>query len=377
MPEDYPTRADYFEIGRAELQARAAVRPPNQRLDVAQVDVEGSDLNIAIAWTAAMADESTRHLKLRMATLYLDSAEGEDLDRLVADRFAPAVVRNDETPAVVTLELGRFAGAFPAVNLPIGTKVRGPEGVEFETTQVGSVPLGSSGPIPVLAQSTSAGLQGNVGPNTLTKFVEPVAADPNLQVTNPEAAGGGDAQESDERLRERAREFFRQARRGTVGAIEFGALTVGGIRQASALEVVDDLTGIPTGVVQLYLADANGQANAALRTAVINALTEYRGAGVVVDVFSGSPFFADVVYALAFVAGTDTVAAFESIRQRTVAEVNRLRPNETLERALLGKILVEEPGVRATDSSIVTPAGDLVPSLGQVIRTTADRVTRV
>lgn len=376
MAEDFPTRSDYFEIARAEALSRSAARPPGQRLDPAMIDLEGSDINLIMAAGSAMADEATRHLKIRMAALYLDSAEGEDLDRLVADRFSPTIVRKASAPSVAAVELSRSAGAFPLVTLPVGTKFRTDNGTEFESKQVAPVPAGSSGPVRVDVEATAAGEQGNVAKGTITQIVKPTN-DPNLRVTNPEPAAGGDSEETDARLRARARLFFDQARRGTVGAIEFGALQLPGVRQASALELLSPLDGLPTGHVQLFIADANAQANAALRDAVLVKLREFRGAGVVVDVQATQPQFVSIVYQLAFNADVDTRAAFEAIRQRTVAEVNLLPPNAVLERALLTAILRRQAGVQARQESVVAPSGDLVPAPGFAIRTSVDRVTRV
>lgn len=368
-----PTRADYFEIGADEVLARSAARPPGQRLDAEQVRVEGSDINIVIASASAMAEEATRRFGLRLKALFVDGAEGEDLDRLVADRFAPEVVRRAAFAAVVTLSFFRTSGGFPATTIPTGTRVRSTNGVEFETTSTATIPAGSPGPVTAPARAVAAGLNGNVAAATLTTFVA-TPSDPALQVTNPERAAGGDDSETDARLRSRARDFWRTARRGTLSAIEFGALTVPGVRQATAIEEVDS-SGDPTGRVALYIADALGGGNAALVTQVRAALVEYRAAGVIVDVTAASPVFTPIRYRLRFSAGVDTTAAADQIRLTTIAVVNALRPAETLEVAALFEVARSVPGVIVLSDAIVEPVGDVIPAAGQVIRTSADLVT--
>lgn len=372
MP-DLPTRQTYFQIGADEVLARSAARPIGQRISAEEVFTEGSDINIVTASASAMAEEVTRQLALREKVLLLDGASGIDLDRIVGDRFSPTVVRKQAVPSVVPLIISRSLGPLAAITLPIGTKVRTGSSFEFATTSAVSLAAGSTGPVTVLAEATVAGTAGNVAAGTITQFSEP-PADPNLIVVNEEPAAGGDDEEKDPALRARARDFFRQARRGTLGAIEFGALTVPGVRQASAIEEVDP-GGLPTGRVSIFVADAQGQANSALVTAVLLALLEYRAAGIIVDVLSAIPEFVSIRFRLRFSASVNTTVAAESVRLAAVAAVNVLRPNAVLPVSLLFAAARSVPGVIVLDDAIVAPVGDLVPALGQVIRTRPDLVT--
>lgn len=372
MP-DLPNRTDYFNIGADDAFARSAVRSPEQRLSPEEIFTEGSDVNIMVAGASAMAEEVTRQLAIRTRNLYLEGAVGEDLDRLVGDRFSPTVVRKGATPAVAQVEFSRSAGPLAAVTIEEGTVLRTPDGIEFEVTATTGIPAASTGPITSTVEARETGISGNVAAGTITTF-KGGPPDPNIVVTNPEPAAGGDETETDERLRSRAKEFFRTARRGTLEAIEFGALTVEGVRQATAVEDVNAM-GQPTGRVQLFIADALGQANASLVTAVRNALLEYRAAGVVVDVFASAPVFVDIVYSLQFQSGVDTTLAFQAVQELTVSRVNQLRPNQTLQVSLLYEVARLIPGVIVPDDAVVEPVGDVVPVAGQVLRTSIDRIT--
>lgn len=370
---DTPTRSEFFDIGAAEIRARSDARPPGFRVNPEMVFVEGTDLNIVNAAASAMAEEVMRQVVLRASALMLDNARGEDLDRLVADRFSPTIARKTASPSIGEVVVTRVSGALPAVSLPAGTRIRTSGGVEVETTVLASVPLGSNGPVTIPAQARTAGITGNVAAGTLTQWVD-TPSDPQLLVTNPEPFAGGDATESDARLRARARNFFLTARRGTIAAIEFGALTVAGVRLATAVEEVDAL-GHPTGRVALYIADLLGQGNAALVAAVRSALVEYRAAGVYVDVIGAVPTFVSIRYRLRFAAGVDSTRAFALVRNATLAAVNALRPNATLDVSLLFAAARSVPGVIVLDDAIQEPIGDLVPAPGQAIRTRADLVT--
>ncbi len=372
MP-DLPTRVDLFNLGADEVLNRSAVRPPGQRLDPAQVFTSGSDINILIASSSAMAEEIMRQTALRVGALYLDGAEDIELDRLVADRYSTSVVRKDASPAAAILTISRVAGSLPAVTFPVGTKFKTQGGVEFISTVVSSISALSTGPTFVTVQAIQAGLTGNVAVGTITQFSVP-PSDPNLMVTNVEPAAGGDQRESDASLRERARAFFLSARRGTLAAIEFGALTVQGVRQATAVEEINS-AGDPTGRVYLYICDAQGNGNQLLVNAVRAALVEYRAAGIIVDVSGATPLFVPITYNLRFRAGIDTTTAFSQVQTATIAAVNALAPGQTLTVSLLFATARSVPGVIVLDDAIVAPIGDLVPVGGQVIRTRANLVT--
>lgn len=367
MTTALPTREDYFQVGAAEVFARSAQRPKATRISPEAVFTPGTDINIIIAACSAMADEATRHMAIRMAALYLDSAEGEDLDRLVQDRFSPTVVRKQAAPSVVPLEVRRTVPG-PAVSLSVGTVVRTETGIQFKLVQAAALALNSTGPVTVAAQAIQAGSVGNVQAGTITQFVQS-PPDPTMTITNPQPASGGSDVETDESLRERARQFYLTARRATLSAIEFGALTVEGVTSASAIEVTDPMTGLPTGHVLLYIADQNGQSNQILVQAVRNALLEWRAAGIVVDVLATAPQFEQVQYSIAFRSGVDTLAATEQLRALTVAAVNLLQPGEPLQRSLLFALARSIPGAIVSDSAVVVPAGDIVPDAARTIKT--------
>ncbi|HHH29099.1 MAG TPA: hypothetical protein ENK57_12250 [Polyangiaceae bacterium] len=368
---DLPTRADLFQTGADELFARSTVRPPGTRVSPEEVFTEGSDVNMLIAAASSMGEEVVARTAARLAALLVRSAEREDLDRLVSDRFSPTLARLEASAALVDLVFTAASGA-AAKTFPVDTRVRTPQAIEYRTLVAGSIPAGG-GVVTIRAQAIETGPAGNVLSGTITQLV---AQDPEVSVTNPERAAGGDDREPDRRLRARARDFFTAARRGTLAAIEFGARTVSGIRLATAVEEIDT-SGDPTGRVSLFISDAAGAGNAALAEQVRNALLEFRAAGIVVDVFAATPRFEAITFRLRFDTGIDSTIAFDQVRSRTIANVNALAPQKTLERALLFQSARQVEGVIVLDDAIVVPVGDIVPASGEVIRTRIDLVTAV
>ncbi len=355
------------------MLARSATRPPEQRITREAIYTEGTDANILLAGASAMADEIMRQLGAECAAHFLDSADGDALDRRVFDQFGDEVARKPPARAVVPLVFSRSNPAGPQLTLPIGYRVRTTRGTEFELAQVLAIAAGSVVPVAVAARAVQAGTAGNVAPRTLTQFVAQ-PPDTSLTVTNEEPAAGGADKESDSSLRRRARLFYRSARRGTLSAIAFGAETTPGIARANVIEELNAL-GEPTGIVYVYVADALGQGNSLLVQAVRDVLVEWRAAGVVCDVLGAVPRYEDVTYRLRFKPGTNTAAAFDEVRFLVVGEVNALAPGETLPKSLLMAVPRRVPGVIVLDDALVEPVGDVVPTGAEIIKTTPDLVT--
>lgn len=374
MP-DLPLRVDLVNLAADELRARSAQRPDGAKIDPSQVFTPGSDVNLVVNGGSAMAEEVLRQLAVRINALFLDGAKGEDLDRLVADRFSPTIVRKQATPAIGPVYVTRSSGARPAGVIPQNTRVKTNQNVEFLTQADLPIPAGLDGPFIVQTQAVNAGRAGNAPALAVNQFSVP-PFDTNLQVSNPEPMAGGDERELDDSLRNRARQFYLFARRGTIVAIENGALTVQGVRLATAVELTNP-DGSLSGHVALYISDAAGNGNAALVNAVRAAELEYRAAGVILDISASQPLFVSIGYRLRFTAAANTANAFDQVRLATVARVNALAPNQTLERSMLYAIARQVQGVVVLNDAVVEPVGDLVPAPGQVLRTRLDLVYQV
>lgn len=372
MP-DLPNRVELFNVFADEVLLRAEGRQTGRRITGAEIFTEGSDINLIAAGGAAMAEEVMRQLGRGLSALTLDGARGVELDRWCSDRYSGEVVRKAAAPARVRLQLARPGFTAGAGVYPSGSRVQTQGGVLFVTTADATFGATSVGPVTVEARAVNAGIGGNVPAGAINAFVtQPF--DPSITVTNPSFASGGAATENDASLRARARLFFLSARRGTLGAIEFGALTVDGVVQATAEEEVDGDDAL-TGRVFLYIADANGQANASLVAEVTLAVRAYRSAGLPVGVVGATPVFVPIQLALAFDANVDAGVAFNRVRTVVNGQVNQTRPNRTLYRSLITTAARSVPGVIVSDGAVVVPAGDVVPSTGQVIRTRLDLIT--
>lgn len=378
---DLPTRLDLFSRGRAYIQRTA------RKINPALVDVEGTNANIYVSVAAILASAVVRAIGYEASKLMLDSAQGVDLDRLVFDRYR--FTRKGASPSRCDVTISRPTFAAGAGTIPVGTRFKaGP--IEFVTTTAAS--LGATDLTTVArVRSVKAGADTRAPAGAINAFARIGDLwDRSLVVTNGEAAAGGEDAEKDEPFRERARAFKRASARGTLSAIEFGAMTVDGVAYAVASEIsagvfdaafaggYRDLPSfIPARIVELYIADTSGVASRALAADVETALLEWRAAGVTVIVRTSLPQIVPVVVRVSYRANVDTVSLQNAIRQAIVSFVSTLPPNRTLYVSDLVDVLkrFSDVGVIVEDGAVVSPAGDLVPDVGRSIRTTVEAVT--
>lgn len=375
MAAPLPTREDFFAVGARELLARQVGRPPAKRVTAAAVYTTGTNVNSALAAAAAMADEVMRHEAIRLNELFLDSSEDEALERLIADHIDPDLVRKQPSRAVVSLKLAR--GIPPSdgsvQTIAADSIVRTKAGVEFRLVSDVNFALNALGPIDATAQAVVAGTTGNVDESTITEFAAQ-PADTGIYIVQAEpAAGGGDLETNQDYLA-RAKAARKAQARGIIGAIELGAWSVPGIK-AVLVEEVTDSTGELTGQIRLYIADAAGRANTALVAQVREALTNYRAAGIPVDVQPTAPYYATIAYTLPVQAGYDGPAAIAQLKALVLGTVNLLKPGQPLQRSLLLALARSVPGLIVSDGCLTLPATDVTPMATQTIRTRMDLIT--
>lgn len=365
---DAPTRLDLYDIGRRYLLARA------KAIDPTTVDVAGSDANLFIGSQSFVAHAVVRHATDRFAAHLIGSARAEDLDRKLWDVYR--LPRKGAAAAVGSVRFFRLDLGAGAGTVDVGTKLTTDTGVEYVTTTTctfGSLDFEATCDV----RATSAGKESQVGRNQIRNVTNPAGLfDPSLQVTNDDPTAGGEPREEDPDYRQRGQDFWPSARRGTLSAIAFGARTVDGIASASAVEALDG-DARPARVVQLYVGDSSGVASRALGAEVDAALLEYRAAGIAVVTSLSVPTIVPVTLRLAFQAGVVTAPLSELIRAAVVGFVNSTPTSGTLYRNALGAVLTryQRAGLIPNGSSVVEPAGDVIPGPGTTLRTTLDQVT--
>jgi uncharacterized phage protein gp47/JayE len=371
------TRADLFSAGRQALAAT-----PGIRLNPTVADIPGSDLNVVLGMMATLGEEVSSRGATALRGVFAELARGSQLDQVIYDRSG--LLRFGAWPATVDLALIRPApssatpGTFSA-----GSLVQTGDGVQFALVQ-DAVFGDYDTEVDVEAQAVVAGAAGNVpnsNPTTGAGIVSFVTTpfDTTLTVQNGAPAAGGTDAESDISFLGRYRGYFATLARGTLGAIEYAALQVPGVAVATATEITDPTGGYPVAAISLVVGDLNGNATSSMLTAVSNSLLGYRAAGIPVYVTGGVVAYVSVAWSLAFAQGIDESLAISRVRAVTVAVAQFLPPgpaNGILYRANLIAAAQQVPGVVIADSSLESPAGDVVPtSAQQMLRVLPTSVT--
>lgn len=202
---------------------------------------------------------------------FIDIAQGVALDNVVA---LLGIVRNPALPAKghVTFFLKKpNQGKNPVVISP-RTRVADTKGRVFVVSEGGFInPGDKSVALPVIAQDP--GPDGNVGTGSITVMPTPPRG-VDGGVTNESPVTGGEAAESDDQLRERAKHALERAGNATLNAIKFAILEVDGVEGVEVRDHTIDDT-IPLGEVRVRYSGGDGQA-------IQQAIEDSRAAGILV-----------------------------------------------------------------------------------------------
>jgi len=270
-----PTVDELYTAARAETEAR----------DPSLTDWnDGSALDGVTGGGVILADQIIRIGLDRFAGRMIATATGSDLDSAVTDRY-PDLPRNLASASIGTLHVTR-GGSTGILTIPAGTQARATVNgrtITVATISAAYMPAVSSY-YDVVARCTETGTAGNLPPNSLTAFVSALAGDATATVNNLDYFAGGTADESDDAYRARAQAYPATLRKGTIAALEEGALTVPGV----AYVTVDESYVETLGEVRVYVGDPDGRGNSALSDLVETELENWRAAGVRVTVYPSS-----------------------------------------------------------------------------------------
>lgn len=311
----------------------------------------------------AMADAAIRFTSQSFKDTFIDGAEGDALTALVDDHLN--LQRQGATPAQSTITLTRTSagpgGTYPAGSV-VGTVFDASGNtVLFTLDADATFPNASNGPISANVTAQIAGRGGNASAGTITRLVT-VPFDSTISITNPADAGGGNEVETDHELRVRARNFWVTLRRGTIAALEFGALSVASVRIAKAFE--DAISGIVT----LVVSDSDGNSTVQMIGDVTTEIENWRAAGCIVTIVGGAPLIVNITGTPVYIDGIDRLVMNPLVVTAITERMRKLRQGEllyldTIKAAGIG---VDPDIIEAIPLS--TPTNTITPLSYQVIR---------
>lgn len=300
MATTVPSQQELYDLYKNEAQSR----------DSTLTDFEEGAINDCIAGGLSVAGEELSKLvvdkfnKTFFATSHGTEVTGDadDLEFLAKDHFGDLFARQGAQAAVGVVEFSRPNA--DAGNVTIGTDVivktnANAQGLEqrFQVTAAVTL-IGTTISASVVA--LVPGTDGNVLPGTIVN-IETALTDSSVVVANSTAASGGSATQTDPEYREFIRNGVERIRGATKTAIEAASKNVPGVEIATAIEdlqsviewdvsgssTIGDFFFIPR--VRLFVADANGAANAALVALVDAAVLLVRACGVKITVIGATP----------------------------------------------------------------------------------------
>lgn len=264
----------------------------------------GSIIDIFSGVVSVAVSEISRVLTDEFAKTYIDTAQGpeetggpDDLQRLLVDHFGEEFARPAASKATGIVTFSRPTTGAGNVTIPVDTIVKTPPNAsgEAQRFRVVSQVIMTGLTINASVEAVNAGIDGNVQASTVT-VIESVLTDNTVTVNNSAAFAGGEPIPNDAEYREFARNLLRTLRGGTLEAIVSAALNVPGVEMAVGKEFVipviewDIGPELPIGDYfliarpRLYIADANGSADATLVAAVRDAIEFVRAAGVFINI---------------------------------------------------------------------------------------------
>lgn len=203
---------------------------------------------------------------------FVDTADGPNLDRVVA---ILGLKRNEPDYATGMVTFTRDPGSNVDLTIPIGTLVtteekpdQDPPKKSYLTTQVGHMAAGKdSADVPV--QAAVPGRQMTSDAGTVIVMPRPVPGVKSLTNAEPIRFLGRD-RESDDQLRQRAKEALLASGRASVTSIENALLGMPGVRD---VHVTEEATA---GVIKVYVDGLTAQNSADIRQRI----DEVRAAGI-------------------------------------------------------------------------------------------------
>jgi uncharacterized phage protein gp47/JayE len=340
-----PSWQDMYDIFKVSAQER---RP--------SLTFQEGDVIDAIA--CAVASVGTVMLG-RFANLFLqnflDSSSGQELIRLARDR---GIEPPAASKSVGTLKFTRPSFVVGVGTIPAGTRVATDQNTVVKTLEdlnFGATDLSKT----IFAECEIAGKSGNVAPGTLIRIIDSLFD--SFTVTNETWFAGGEEAISNQDLRDLIRSSYLTSARATSSAIERGAKLTPGVRRV-------DVSVDESGVVNVYVADEEGNSNEALAARATKILEDWRAATDVVYVSPGTKTVIDFNILITVRSGLALEPLLVLVRQAVIAYARRLNPGEVLYKSAVESVARSVDPTSILNVQVISPAANISPAPNESLR---------
>lgn len=299
---------------------------------------EASDIGVRLKVLAGEVFSLSANIEWLKNQMFTKTATGEYLDLHAEER---GLERKEAKKAKGTLTFSRESELDYDVEIPQGTvcSLSGTEGIRYITTEGATLTAGNL-EVQVTAESEFGGSDKNTGQETIVVMVTPPVG--ITSVTNEAAFIGGTDAESDEVLRERILESYKNISNGSNKAFyKEEVLKYDGIHSASVIP-----TARGTGTVDVYVAGKGGVASESLISTIQNDISNLRELNLDVEVKSPTLVNVDVMMSIKIKPGY----IFSEVRTECQNAVNEFFDNlsigEQVIFAAMGHKIFEIEGVK-------------------------------
>lgn len=279
--------------------------------------------------------------------------------------------RKEGTKASTNVIFTRTVPNVSSVLIPVGTIVKTPSGLEFETTAPATIPSNLPNSNPVEALAMSVGVNYNVQASSITIMGTTVEGVDS--VNNGNAATGGVDRETDYQYKNRFQNYIEGLGRSNIAGLVAGGLSVPGITSVSVQELFPPVGNVN---VRLYVDDGSISGVSVAKVAEVQAVIDgdgtqenpgYRAAGVNVQALAPGVVVQNITATIEVLSGIDTDQTIIDINQGIIDYVNNLGVGANIIRNELIFAIMNVFGV--TDCVISLPAANVPIASSQVGRT--------
>lgn len=299
---------------------------------------DASDIGIRLKVLAGEIFSLGANVEWLKNQMFTKTATGECLDLHASER---GLTRKEANKSKGTLTFSRASALDYDVEIPQGTvcSLSGTEGIRYVTTQAATLTAGNL-TVEVPAESELGGNDKNTGEETIVVMVTPPVG--ITSVTNEAAFTGGTDAESDDILRERILESYRNISNGSNKAFyKEEVLKYDGIHSASVIP-----TARGTGTVDIYVAGKGELASSDLISTIQNDISNLRELNLDVQVKSPTLVDVDVMMSITLKPGY----VFSEVKSECQNAINEFFDNlsigEQVIFAAIGHKIFEIEGVK-------------------------------
>ena len=319
---------------------------------------DASDVGIRMKVLAYQVYSLEHSLEQLEKQLFPQTAQREYLDRHAAQR---GISRKKGSPAQGEVTFTRNGLSQGEALIPAGTLVStaGENPVVYQTLKDAVLPVGEAQVLTEI-QAVEPGQAGNAAPQAIKLLVTPVSG--IGQVSNQKLVGGGQDGETDQELRRRLLESYRNISNGSNGAYY--------LQEALAYPGVGFAGVIPRsrgrGTVDVVVYGRESQPEESLLEELRRQLEAKREVNVDIQVLAAKERPVDVKVEIACRMGYSFDQAAALCREKLQGFLDALTVGQPLYQSQLTSLLMNTEGV--TNCKAVVDGGDVYPLATQIIR---------